>query len=178
MKQLIQNMKVLRAMSGRFLTVAVVAAAALTFNTQAQTDPGQGAVVTFLERDHPGFFESYTPDGQLMLHVDTSSPGTFVRSNPDGTLTINVIGTQAPMTISILDDGDYIPAWIGSGSFHMTQSVEPVPGGGLTGTGEASYIHVQGTFTSLVDGSLWSLHAVVVEQDQEFKILTIDFQPK
>jgi len=80
------------------------------------------------------------------------------------------------MTISVLVDGDYIPAWIGSGSYHLTQSVEPV-NGGYDGTGEASYGHIQGQFIGLVDGSEWSLHVVAIEQDQEFKILTIDFQP-
>lgn len=41
---------------------------------------------------------------------------------------------QAPMTISALVNGDYIPVWIGSGSYHVTQLVEPGPDGGYLST--------------------------------------------
>ena len=41
MKQFVQNLKVLRTMPGRFLSVAVVVAAALTINAPAQADPGR-----------------------------------------------------------------------------------------------------------------------------------------
>jgi len=178
MKQLIQNMKVLRAMSGRFLSTAVVMAAVLTFTNPAQADPGQGAI--FLSRDGPQSLTTSSPDGLLKLEiVYDGTMGDFVRANPDGTLSINTTGTQAAMTVSVLDEGEYIPAWIGSGSFHSTDLVEPSPDPDFhyMSTGEARYWHIQGQLISLLDGSEWSLHVVVVQQDQEFKVLTLDFQP-
>jgi hypothetical protein len=180
MKQFVQNLKVLRAMSGRFLSVAVVAAA-LTFTNGAKADPGQGAVVTFTERDGTGLLTTYSPDGQLMLQLVYGNPGDFVRLNPDRTLSLNGTATQAPMTVSVrVGVDEYVPAWVGSGSFHSTDLVEPDPDPNFDymSTGEARYWHIQGQLISLLDGSEWSLHVVVVEQDQEFKVLTIDFQPK
>ena len=45
-------------------------------------------------------------------------------------------------------------------------------------TGEAGCKSYQFQLTRLVDGSEWSLHAVVVGVDYELKVLKIDFQPK
>jgi len=179
MKQLVQNLKVLRAMSGRFLTVAVVAAA-LTFTNSAKADPGQGAVVTFTERDGTELLTTYSTDGELMLQLVYGNPGDFVRLNPDGTLSISGTATQAPMTVSVrVSEDEYVPAWIGIGSFHSTDLVEPDPDPNYNymSTGEARYWHIQGQLVSLLDGSQWSLHVVVVERHQEYKVLAVDFQP-
>ena len=68
--------------------------------------------------------------------------------------------------------------WSGSGSFHLTDIVQPAADGGYDLTLEALYLHVQGQLTNLVDGSPWSLHVVAVLQDYEEKALKIDFQPR
>ncbi|HKS38946.1 MAG TPA: hypothetical protein VJW76_17255, partial [Verrucomicrobiae bacterium] len=143
MKQFVQNMKILRTMAGRILSVAVVVAAAFTFTTRAQADPGQGAVVTHIDRDRTGGgYEAESPDGQLRLNVVTSGQGEFFRQNPDGTWTLQNVEPQAPVTLSVRgSDGSWVPMWVGIGSFHITGLVE------LTAeffefTGEAYSLHV------------------------------------
>ena len=178
MKQFVKNLKVLRTMSGQFLAVAVLAAAAFTFTPRAQADPGKGAVVTFITRDGSLIFTTYTEDG-LKVEIVFGAPGDFIRANPDGTLSIKVTGTQAPMTISVPGDklGEWMPAWVGSGLFHATDVVEPA-GDGWVSTGEAGHQSYQFQLTSLADGSEWSLHAVVAVVNYAVKVFKIEFQPK
>jgi hypothetical protein len=177
MKQFVQNLKVLRAISGRFLAVAVIAAAGFTVTTRAQADPGQGAVVTLIDRDATGGWWGVSPDGQLRLDVVLIGQGDFLRLNPDGTLTWQTVAPRTPMTVSVVgDDGAWVPRWVGSGSFHETALVVLEPNGSLSETGESTYIHVQGQL-AMADGSEWSLLVVAVEQNQEFKVLTIDLHP-
>jgi hypothetical protein len=179
MKQSIQKSKVLRAVPGQFLAAAVALAAALTVSTQAQADPGTGAVVTFIDRDHTGHTELISDDGQMRFDVYTHTPGNHVRLNPDGTFTLDSTGTQAPMTVSVPgSDGEWIVMWSGSGSFHITAIVEPAEDGEVDITGEAYHIHFQGQLTNLVDGSPWSLLGVAEVQDYQSKVLKIDLQPK
>ena len=186
MKQLVQNSKVLRTMSGRFLTVAVLAAAAFTLTPCAQAAPGQGAVVTFITRDGTLVFTAFTPDfttfypdGQLKVEVVFGAPGDFVRANPDGTLSVKVTATQAPITISVLaDDGEWIPAFVGTGLFHSTDLVEPTGDLSYISTGQAGQQSYDFQLTRLVDGTEWSLHAVVVDVNFEIKVFKIDFQPR
>ena len=178
MKQFVQNLRILRTMSGRFLAVAVLAAVTFTFATPAQGDPGKGAVVTFITRDGSLVFTTYTEDG-WKVEIVFGAPGDFVRANPDGTLSIKVTATQAPMTISVPgeEEGEWILAWVGSGLFDSTDVVEPA-GDGWVSTGEAGHQTYQFQLTSLADGSEWSLHAVVTVVDYEIKVFKIDFQPK
>jgi len=179
MKQFVQNLKVLRTMPGRFLPAAVVVATALAFNTQVQADPGQGAVVTHIDRDLTGWFYAVSADGQLRLDVVLSGQGDFHRLNPDGTLTAQIVEPQAPMTVSVLgSEGDWVPMWVGSGSFHDTGLVELAADGSFVGTNEADHLHVEGKLTNLLDGSEWSLLVVAVIVDYEFKELKIDLQPR
>ena len=179
MKQFVQNLKVLRTMSGRFIAVAVLAAAAFTFTTRAQADPGQGAVVTHIDRDRTGWYYTESADGQLRLDVVLSGQGDFFRLNPDGTLTAQVVEPKAPMTISVRgSDGGWEPMWVGSGSLHDTGLVEQVADGSFAGTGEADHLHVEGRFTNLLDGSKWSLLVVAVVVDYQFKELKVELQPQ
>jgi hypothetical protein len=178
MKQIVQNSKVLRTTSGRFLAVAVLAAAAFTFTTRAQADPGQGAVVTHLNRDRTGGYEAESPDGQLRLDVVTSGQGDFFRHNPDGTWTLQSVEPQAPVTLSVRgSDGGWVPMWVGSGSFHITGLVELTPDF-YEFTGEAYSLHVEGKLTNVLDGSEWSFLVVAVAQNYEVKKLKIDLQPQ
>ncbi len=165
-------------MPGRFLSVAVVVAAALTFNTQAQANPGQGAVVTHINPDATGNFFAVSPDGQLRLDVVLSGQGDFLRLNPDGTLTWQTANPKAPMTVSVLIDGGWVPLWAGTGSMHATGLVVQEGDGSLSATGEANYLHVEGNLTNQLDGSTWSLLVVAVQQDYEFKKLKIALQPR
>jgi hypothetical protein len=114
----------------------------------------------------------------LRLDAGLSGQGDFYRLNPDGTVTWETVDTQTPLTVSVLGPGGaWVQIWTGIGSVHETALVEPSVGGGYDPTGEAIHFHVQGKLT-MVDGSSWSLHVVAMEQDQEFKVLKIDFQPK
>ena len=177
MKQFVKNLKIFRTMTGGFLSLAVVVATALTFNAQA--DPGQGALVTHIDRDRTGYATAVSPDGQLRLDVVLSGQGDFFRLNPDGTLSLEIVEPKAPLTVSILgSDGDWVPLWVGSGSLHDTGLVEPAPDGSLVGTDEADHIHVEGKLTYLLDGSQWSLLVVAAIVDYEFKELKIDLQPR
>jgi hypothetical protein len=178
MKQLVQNLKVLRTISGRFLAVAVLAAAVFTFTPRIQAAPGKGAVVTFITRDGSLVFTTYTEDG-LKVEIVFGAPGDFIRANPDGTLSVKVAATQAPMTISVPGEreGEWIPAWVGSGLFQSTDVVEPA-GDGWVSTGEAGHQSYQFQLTSLADGGEWSLHADVAVVNYELKVFKIDFQPK
>jgi hypothetical protein len=178
MKQFVQNLKIFRTTPGRFLSVAVVVAVALSFNAQAQADPGQGAVVTHVDRDLPGWFYTESADGQLRLDVVFSGQGDFFRHNPDGTWTLQAVEPRAPMTVSVLIDGGWVPMWVGSGSFHDTFLAEPAGDGSFNGTGEDVHLHVEGKLTNVVDGSKWSLLVVAVVVDHEFKELKIDLQPR
>jgi hypothetical protein len=178
MKQIVQTSKVLRTTSGRFLAVAVLAAAAFTFTTRAQADPGQGAVVKHLDRDRTGGYEAESPDGQLRLDVVTSGQGDFFRHNPDGTWTLQSVEPQAPVTLSVRgSDGDWVPMWVGSGSFHITGLVV-LGDGSFDFTGEAYSLHVEGKLTNVLDGSEWSFLVVAVAQNYEVKKLKIDLQPQ
>jgi len=178
MKRFVQNLRVFGTMSGRFLATAIVAVTVMILTAPAQADPGTGAVVTFLERDGPGYFWAVTPDGQLALEVTTQEPGNHVRLNPDGTYSIDVTGTQAPMTLSVPDgNGEWVVLWSGSGSFHSTDTVEPVGDDGYASTLEAFYMHVQGKLINQLDGSVWSLHVVAIIRNGEFQVLQIDLEP-
>ena len=157
---------------------AVVVATALAFNTQVQADPGQGAVVTHIDRDHTGWFYAVSPDGQSRLDVVLSGQGDFHRLNPDGTLTSEIVEPKTSMTVSVLVDGDWVPMWVGSGSLHDNSLVVQAADGSFESTGEASYQHVEGKLTNLLDGSEWSLLVVAVIRDYEFKELKIDLQPR
>ena len=179
MKQFVQNLKILRTMSGRFLAVAVLAAAAFTLTPYAQAAPGQGAVVTHFDRDAAGWWYAESPDGQLSLYIVTSGQGDFLRRNPDGTLTLQDVQPQAPITVSVPDGrGGWVSMWAGSVSLHAIGLVVQEPDGVLDSTGEAFSIHVEGKLTNLLDGSEWSLLVVAVAQDYEFKELKIDLQPR
>jgi hypothetical protein len=178
MKQFVQILKVLRTMSGRFLAVAVLAAATFTFTARAQADPGQGAVVTHIDRDRTGYYEAFSPDGQLRLDIVTSGQGDFFRHNPDGTWTLQNVDAQAPVTLSVPgSDGGWVPMWVGSGSFHITGLVE-LTADGFEFTGEAYSLHVEGKLTNVLDGSEWSFLVVAVAQNYEVKKLKIDLQPQ
>lgn len=165
-------------MSGRFLAVAVLAAAAFTFTTRAQADPGQGAVVTHIDRDRTGYYEAFTPDGLLRLDIVTSGQGEFFRHNPDGTWTLQSVDSQAPVTLSVPgSNGGWVPMWVGSGSFHITGVVELTPDF-FEFTGEAYSLHVEGKLTNVLDGSEWSFLVVAVAQNYEVKKLKIELQPR
>lgn len=165
-------------MSGRFLAGAILAAAAFTFSPQAQADPGQGAVVTFITRDGSLDYTAYTPDG-LKVEIVFGAPGDFLRENPDGTLSVKVTATQAPMTISLPgeNEGEWIPAWVGTGLFHSTDVVVPM-GDGWISTGEGGQQSYQFQLISLADGGAWVLHAEVTVVDYQFKVFKIEFHPK
>jgi len=179
MKQFVQNLRISRTMAGRFLAVAVLAGAAFTFTTGAQADPGQGAVVMHADRDGTGWYYGESPDGQLRLDVVLSGQGDFHRLNPDGTLTSQIVEPQATMTGSILgSDGNWVPMWVGSGSFHTTGLVQPAGDGSYDSTGEAFYTHVEGKLTNVYDGSKWTLLVVAVVVDYEVKVMKIDLQPQ
>jgi hypothetical protein len=179
MKQFVQNLEVLRTMSGRFLAVAVLAAAAFTFTTRAQADPGHGAVVTHIDRDRTGYAYVESPDGQLRLDVVLSGQGDFFRHNPNGTWTLQIAEPKAAMTISVRgSDGGWVPMWVGSGSYHDTELVERATDGSFNSTGEADHLHVEGKLTNLLDGSKWSLLVVAAIVDYEYKELKIDLQPR
>ena len=179
MKQFVQNLKVVRTMSGRFLAVAVLGAVAFTFATRAQADPGQGAVVTHIDRDLPGWFYTESPDGQTRLDVVFSGQGDFIRHNRDGTWTLQAVEPKATMTVSVRgSDGGWVPMWVGSGSFHDTFLAEPASDGSFNGTGEVVHLHVEGKLTNLLDGSKWSLLLVAVVVDYEFKELKVELQPR
>jgi len=186
MKRFVQSLKVLRTMSGRFVAVAVLAAATFTLTPRAQAAPGHGASVTFITRDGTLVFTTFAPDfttfypdGQLKVEVVFGAPGDFLRANPDGTLSVKVTAPQAPMTISVLaDDGKWIPELVGTGLFHSTDLVEPVGDGSYISTGQAGQQSYEFQLTRLADGSRWSLHAVVAVVNYEVKVFKIDFQPK
>ncbi len=179
MKQFLQNLQVLRAMTGRFLPAAVVVATALAFNTRIQADSGHGAVVMHLDRDRTGWYEAESPDGQLRLDVVLSGQGDFFRHNPDGTWTAQIVEPQAPMTVSVRgNDGGWVPIWVGSGSFHNAGLVELAADGSFFSTGEADHLHVEGKLTNLLDGSKWSLLVAAAIVDYEYKELKIDLQPR
>jgi hypothetical protein len=179
MKQFVQDLKVLRTLSGRFLAVAVLAAAAFTFTTRAQADPGQGAVVTHIDRDRTGWCYAESADGLLRLDVVTSGQGDFFRHNPDGTWTLQVVEPQAPMTLSVRGGGgSWVPLWVGSGSLHDIGLVEPAADGVFDFTGEDDYLHVEGKLTNALDGSKWSLLVVAVVVEYEVKQLKIELQPR
>jgi len=179
MKQFVQHLKVLRTLSGRFIAVAVLAAAAFTFTTRAQAGPGQGAVVTHFDRDATGWWYAESPDGQLSLYIVTSGQGDFLRRNPDGTLTLQSVQPQAPITVSVSDgNGGWVPMWVGSVSLHAIGLVVQEPDGVLDSTGEAFSVHVEGKLTNVVDGSNWALLVVAVAENYEFKELKIELQPR
>jgi hypothetical protein len=186
MKQFVQNSKVFRTIFGRFVALAVLTAAAFTLTPRVQAAPGKGAVVTFITRDGTLVFTAFTPDfttfypdGQLKLEIAFGAPGDFIRANPDGTLSVKVTATQAPLTISVLaDNGEWIPALVGTGLFHSTDLVEPVGDGSYISTGQAGQQSYEFQLTRLADGSQWSLHAVVVDVNYEIKVFKIDFQPR
>ena len=179
MKQFVQNLKVLRTRSGRFLAMAVLAAVAFTFTLRAQADPGQGAVVTHIDRDRTGWYYAESPDGQLRLDVVLSGQGDFFRHNPDGTWTLQIVEPKATMTVSVPDgNGGWVPMWVGSGSFHNTGLVEPAADGSFDSTGEAYHLHVEGKLANQLDGSKWSLLVVAEVVDYEFKELKIDLRPR
>lgn len=179
MKQFVQTWKIIRTMFGRSSAVAVLAAAAFTFTTRTQAAPGQGAIVTHIDRDRTGYYEAVSPGGQLRLDVVTSGQGDFFRHNPDGTWTLQSVEPQAPITLSVPgSDGDWVPMWVGSGSFHITGLVEPAADGSFVFTDEAAYLHLEGKLTNLLDGSKWSLLVVAVIQNYEFKEVKIDLQPQ
>ena len=172
MKELIQNLKVLRAMSGRFLAVAVLAAMAFPTTIHAQTDPGQGAIVIHIDRDATSQFTAVSPDGQLRLDVAISGQSDYFRLNPDGTLTFQTVESQAPMTLSALGSGGvWEPMLSGYGTLHFSGLVDDE----RNSTGEAVHLTVLGHMTK-ADGSQWLLHVVAVEKDQEFKVLTVDYR--
>ena len=99
----------------------------------------------------------------MRLDVVISGQGDFFRHNPDGTLTLQIVEPQAPMTVSVLgSDGDWVPMWVGSGSFHDTGLVELAADGSFVFTGEADHLHVEGKLTNVLDGSEWSLLVVAV----------------
>jgi len=178
MKQFIQHLAVLRATPGRFLAAAVVIATAFAFNTQAQAGLGQGAMVTPGDPDENWTFTSLSPDGQMRLDVYDTGQSVVHVLNPDGTLHAYATATQAAMRLSVLgSDGEWVPTWTGIGSFHKTSTIEQVSEDAFSDTGEAIYFHVQGQLT-MADGSPWSLLAVAVEQDYEFKVLKIDLRPR
>jgi hypothetical protein len=178
MKQFVQNLKVLRTISGRFLAVAVLTAAAFTFTTRAQAAPGKGAVVTHIAPDHTGWFYAVSSDGQLRLDVVTSGQGDFLRLNPDGTLTFEIVEPKASMKVSVLINGDWVPMWEGSGSLHDNFLVVREADGSLSSTGEDDHMHVEAKLTSVGDDSKWTLRVVVAIVDYEIKQLQIDLQPK
>jgi hypothetical protein len=179
MKQSVQDSKVIRTISGRFLAVAVLAASAFTFTPRAQADPSQGAVVTHIDRDLTGWFYAVSSDGQLRLDVVTFGQGDFLRLNPDGTLTLEVVEPKAAMTIRVSDgNGGWVPMWVGSGSLHDNFLVMRETDGSLSSTGEDDHMHVEGKFTNVLDGSQWTLQVVVAIVDYELKQLQIDLQPR
>jgi hypothetical protein len=179
MKQFVQNLKVLRSMSGRFVAVAVLAAAAFTLTPRAQAAPGQGAVVTHFDRDATGWWYAESPEGQLSLYIVTSGQGDFLRRNPDGTLTLQSVEPQAPITVSVSDgNGGWVPMWVGTVSFHAIGLVVQEPDGVLDSTGEAFSVHVEGKLTNVFDGSKWSLLVVAEVVDYEVKKLKIDLRPR
>lgn len=180
MKQFVQNLKVLRTMSRRFLAVGVLAAAAFVFTPRAQADPGHGAIVTHIDRDRTGgYYEAFSPDGQLKLDVATTGQGEFVRRNPNGSWTLQNVEPQAPITLSVRgSDGGWVPMWVGIGSFHITGVVELTAEGFFDFTGEAYSLHVEGKLTNALDGSEWSFLVVAVAQNYEVKKLKIDLQPR
>jgi len=174
MKQLIQNMNVLRTMSGRFLSTAAVVATVLTFTTTAQADPGQGAVVTHIDPGATSELTAISPDGQLRLDVAISGQSDYFRLNPDGTRTFQTVEPQASMTVSVLgSDGAWEPMLTGYGTLAFQALVDE----NRNATGEATYLNAKGKLYA-ADGSEWSLLVVAVQQDQEFKVLKIDIQPE
>jgi hypothetical protein len=179
MKQIVQNLKALRTMPGRFLALAGLAAVTFTFTPSAQADSGQGAVVTHIDRDRTGWFYALSPDGQLRLDVATSGQGDLLRLNPDGTLTLEVVEPKTPMKVSVSDgSGGWAPVWAGTGSLHDTFSVVQEADGSLSSTGEDDAMHVEAKLTNLLDGSEWSLLVVAAIVDFEVKELKIDLQPR
>ncbi len=179
MKQLVENLRIFRTIPGRFLPTAVVVATALAFNTQAQADPGQGAIVTHIDRDRTGWYYVESPDGQLRLDVVLTGQGDFFRHNPDGAWTLQTVEPQAPMTLSVSDGkGGWVPMWVGSGSLHDIGLVEPAADGSFDFTGEADSMRVEAKLTNVVDGSEWALLVVAMVVDYEVKELKIDLQPQ
>jgi hypothetical protein len=178
MKQFVQNLKIPGTMFGRFLAVAVLTATAFTFTTRAQADPGHGAVVTHTDRNLTSHYYAESPDGQLRLVVVLTGQGEFLRQNTDGTWTLQTSEPRAPITLSVRgSDDDWVPMWVGSGSFHISGLVE-LGDGIQTFTGEATSLHVEGKLTNVLDGSEWSFHVVAEFQDYEIKKLKIDLQPR
>jgi hypothetical protein len=165
-------------MAGQFVAVAVLAAAAFTFTARAQADPGQGAVVSHINRDLTGWFYAVSTDGQMRLDVVTSGQGDFLRLNPDGTQTFEIVEPKAPMTVSVLVDGVWVPMWGGSGSLHDNFLVVRGADGSVYSTGEDDHMHVDGKLTNVLDGSKWTLRVVVAIVDYEIKQLQVDLQPK
>jgi hypothetical protein len=178
MKQFVQNLKTIHTISGRFLAVAALAAAAFVFTTHAKADPGQGAVVTHIDRDSTTSFYAFSSDGQLRLEVVTSGQGDFFRHNPDGTLTLELVEPKAPMTVSVLVDGVWVPMWEGSGSLHDNFLVVREADGSFSSTGEDDHMHVEAKLTNVLDGSKWTLQVVVAIVDYEIKQLQVDLQPR
>ena len=178
MKQFVQNLKTIHTISGRFLAVAALAAAAFVFTTHAQADPGQGAVVTHIDRDSTTSFYAFSSDGQLRLEVVTSGQGDFFRHNPDGTLTLEIVEPKAPMKVSVLVDGAWVPMWEGSGSLHDNFLVVREADGHWYSTGEDDHMHVEAKLTNVLDDSKWTLRVVVAIVDYEIKQLQVDLQPQ
>jgi hypothetical protein len=182
MKQFVQNfgqnLKIFEALSGRFLSGMLIVAAA-TFNAPALADSDQGAVVTHIDRHLTGYYVAVSPDGQLRLDIILTGLGDFFRLNPDGTVSLEIVEPKAPLTASILgSDGNWVPTWGGSVSFHSNDLVEQAADGSFESTFEAFSFHVEGKLTNLIDGSKWSLQVVAVVVDYQFKELKIDLHPR
>jgi len=174
MKQVIKTTKMVRILSGRFLSTAALVAAVLTFTTTAQADPGQGAVVTHIDPGATSELTAISPDGQRRLDVAISGQSDYFRLNPDGTLTFQTVEPQAPMTLSVLgSDGVWEPALVGCGTLAFHALVDDQ----RDSTGEATYLQAEGRLYA-ADDSEWSLHVVAVQQHQEFKVLKIEIQPQ
>ena len=179
MKQFVQNLKIFRTMAGRFLAVAVLATAAFAFTSPAQADPGKGAVVTHIDPDRTGWYEAISPDGQLRLDIVLTGQGDFFRLNPDGTLSLEIVEPKAPLTASTLgSNGEWVPMWDGSVSFHSNDLVERAADGSFESTFEAFSFHVEGILTNRIDGSKWALLVAAVVVDYEIKLMKIDLQPR
>jgi len=107
--------------------------------------------------DLTGSSTTFSPDGQLRLVVVFSGQGDFIRLNPDGTWTMELVEPKAPLTVSVLSNGDWVTMWVGNGSVHDTFLGQPMSDGSFIGTGEALHLHVEGKLTNVLDGSKWSL---------------------
>jgi len=171
MNQFVKNLKVFRAMSGRFLAVAVLAAAAFPFTTRAQADLGHGAVVTHIDPSATSEFTAISPDGQRRLDIAISGQSDYTRLNPDGTLTWQTVEPKAAMILSVPGSNEpWESKFIGYGTLAFHALVDE----DFNSTGEETYLAVEGKLTSVEDDSEWLLRVVAVQQEQEFKVLMID----